>query len=288
MSGLSGRGYWRNKGHRSSCTCADCVAERRVRSRRKAEQDQRARSLLSDAGVLPDPPDASALRARAEEDARAGREGRDRTLKEIESGRQRKQAEEDAGAKDEPRGTARSGSTHPTGCTCAACVRFRKQARQDQQRKKATGGEKRRSQKQGPARGAPKSRPSKPERGRQPARGARILKERRRRGRGKVLVIYPLGAIVIIAAMAALLYSIGYVRFTTDDGSLASLGVQFVTPTPGPTAEPSPPTPEPTPTFTPTPTQVPGRPATSWPPPPNTCRTFCGTGARGSPSRNWS
>ena len=60
--------------------------------------------------------------------------------------------------------------------------------------------------------------------------------------------------------MAALLYSIGYVRFTTDDGSLASLGVQFVTPTPGPTAEPSPPTPEPTPTFTPTPTQVPGRP----------------------------
>ena len=61
----------------------------------------------------------------------------------------------------------------------------------------------------------------------------------------KVLVIYPLGAIVVIAAIVALLYSIGYVQFTTDDGSLASLGVQFVTPMPGPTAEPSPPTPLP-------------------------------------------
>ena len=138
-----------------------------------------------------------------------------------------------------------------------ACA-FRKQARQDQQRKKAASGEKRRSQKQTrqdrqrkKAAGGEKRRSQKQaqqdqkaERGRQPARGARILKERRRRGRGKVLVIYPLGAIVIIAAMAALLYSIGYVRFTTDD-SLASLGVQFVTPTPGPTAEPSPPTPLP-------------------------------------------
>lgn len=195
MSGLGGRGYWRKKGHRPSCTCADCAADRRARLRRKAEEDQRARSLLSEAGVLPDPPDASALRARAEEDAQAAREDRDRTL-----------------------------------------------ARQEQHRKKTASGARRRSQRQ-----AGKSR--KGERDRRAVRGARTLKEWRRSRRRKVLVIYPIGAIVVVTAIAALLYSIGFIRFTTDDGSLASLGVQFVTPTPGPTEEPSPPTP----------TQVPGR-----------------------------